>query len=57
MLVSQLELAMGLGGICIIEKILRKWRNMVNLDVYSDIIMPLKFTISYINIMICKRGK
>ena len=52
MLVSLPALAMGLGGICIMDKGLRKWRNMVSLDVYIDIIMPLKFLISYINIMI-----
>ena len=46
------SLAMGLGGIRIMEKIFRKWRNMVSLDVYSYIIMPLKFLISYINIII-----
>ena len=49
---SQLALAMGLGGICIMEKILGKWRNMVSWDVYSDIIMPLKFLISYVNIIV-----
>ena len=43
-------LAMGLGGICIIDTVFEK--NMVSLDVYIDIIMPLKFLISYINIMI-----
>ena len=32
--VSQTALAMGLDGICITEKILRKWRNMVSLDIY-----------------------
>ena len=49
---------MGLWGICIMEKILRKSRNMVSLDVYSDIIEPLKFLISYITIMIyCERGR
>ena len=51
-LVSLPALAMGLGGICIMDKVLRKWRIMVSLDVYIDIIMPLKFLISYINIMI-----
>ena len=42
---------MGLWGMFTLEKILRKYRNMVSLDVYSDIIMPLKFLISYINIV------
>ena len=42
---SQHALAMGLWGICIMEKILRKWRNIVSWDVYSDIIMPIKFLI------------
>ena len=52
MLVSLPALAMGLGVICIIDKVLRRSRNMVSLDVYIVIIMPLKFLISYINIMI-----
>ena len=43
---------MGLEGICIMENILRKWRNMVSLDVYSDIIKPLKFLIVIKNIII-----
>ena len=30
---------------------------MVSWDVYSDIIMPLKFFISYINIIVLKRGR
>ena len=46
---SQAALAMDLEGM---EKILRKWRNMVSLDVYSDIFKPLKFLISYVNIII-----
>ena len=50
--VSQPAFAMGLGGICIMEKTLGKWRNMVGWDVYSDIIMPLKFLTSYINTLI-----
>ena len=37
MLISQPTLAMGLGGICIIGKILRKRPNMVSLDVYATI--------------------
>ena len=45
--VSQPAFAMGLE-----EKILGKWRNMVSWDVYSDIIMPLKFLTSYINTLI-----
>ena len=53
MLVSLPALAMGLGGICIIDTVFEKIRNMVSLDVYIiDIIMPLKFLISYLNIMI-----
>ena len=50
--VSQAALAMGLGDICIMEKILGKGRNIVSWDVYSDIIMPLKFFISYLNIIV-----
>ena len=34
------------------EKILGKLRNMVSWDVYSDIIMLLKFLTSYINTLI-----
>ena len=52
MLVSLPALAMGLGSICIMDIGLRKWRNMVSLDIYIDIIMYLKFLISYLNIMI-----
>ena len=52
MLVSLPALVMGLGGICNMDKVLRKWRDMLSLDVYIDIIMPLKYLISYINIMI-----
>ena len=37
-----------------LEKILRKQRNMVSLDVYSDIVMPLKFLIFYIKIILYK---
>ena len=44
MLVSLPALAMGLGGICIMDKVLRKTRNMGSLDVYIDIIMPLNFS-------------
>ena len=42
---SKPTLAMSLGGMFTLEKILRKQRNMVSLDVYSDIVMPLKFLI------------
>ena len=35
---------MGLGGICIMEKILGKLRNMVSCDVYSDIIYAFKIS-------------
>ena len=49
---SQPALSMGLGGIGIMEKILGKWRSIMSWDVYSDIIMPLKFFISYINIIV-----
>ena len=50
--VFQPALAMGLGGICIMKKNLGKWHNMVSWDVYSDIIMPLKFFIFDINIIV-----
>ena len=50
MLVSQPALAMGLGGIWRI--FLENNPIIVSLDVYFDIIMPLKFLTSYINIMI-----
>ena len=39
------------------EKILRKKRNLVSLDVHSDIIKPLKFLISYVNIIILEAWK
>ena len=47
MLVSQRAHAMGLGGKCItcMKKILRKGCNTVSLDVDSDIIMPLNFSL------------
>ena len=60
MLVSQPTLAIGLGGIWIVENFFRKYCNMVSLDVYSDIIIiiPLKFLISFIiNMMtLCVEG-
>ena len=46
---SEPALAMGLGGICIMENFLGKLRNMVSWDVYSDIMKSLKFLTSYIN--------
>ena len=58
--VSQPALAIGLGplgGVCIMEKKLGKWHIMVSLDVYSYIIIPLKFLISYINIIILQAWK
>ena len=37
MLVSLPALAMGLGGICIIDTVFEKIRNMVSLDVYNTL--------------------